>query len=103
MGAFNDLLTALDGIKEGDATLLDHSLVFAYTDVSNAKSHDINGLPIFLAGAASGKVRSGLHIDGRGDPITRAGLTMQQVMGVPVGNWGTKSLEANKAISEILM
>lgn len=103
MGAFNDLLTALDGIKEGDATLLDHSLVFAHTDVSNAKSHDVNGLPIFLAGTASGKVRSGLHIDGRGDPITRAGLTMQQVMGVPIGNWGTKSLEASKPISEILV
>ena len=38
-----------------------------------------------------------------GTPVSRVGLTLQQVMGVPVDRWGTKSLETNRAITEIMV
>src|SRR3954465_318212 len=87
MECFAALLAALDGVKEGDGTLLDHSLVLAYTDTSNAKLHAIDGIPMFLAGKAGGKVKTGMHIAGNSETTSRVGLTVQQAMGMAVDSW----------------
>jgi hypothetical protein len=99
---FADMLKELDGIPEGDGTLLDHSLVLAYTDTSFAKIHAVDGIPMFLAGSASGRVKGGYHIAGRSSPVSRVGLTVQHALGMPVTNWGQGSMATNMAISEIL-
>ena len=93
----------LASVREGDGTLLDNMLVLAHSDVSFAKVHDVLGIPAMLAGRAGGKLKPGLHINGNGDPITRIGLTCQQVMGVPVDKWGTQSMQTSKPIGEILV
>jgi hypothetical protein len=54
-------------------------------------------------GRAGGRIKTGLHISGRGDPVSRIGLTAMQVMGLPVEKWGTGSLQTSKIISEILV
>ena len=54
-------------------------LLFAYSECSFAKVHSLESIPMFVAGRANGKVRPGLHVDGNGDPVTRVGLTIQQV------------------------
>jgi hypothetical protein len=102
MECFAELVAALDGVKEGDGTLLDHCLVLAYTDTSNAKLHAIDGIPMFLVGSAGGRVRTGLHIAGNSETTSRVGLTVQQAMGLPVDHWGVASNQTNKPISEIL-
>ncbi len=102
MECFAELVAALDGIKEGDGTLLDHSLVLAYTDTSNAKLHAIDGIPMFLVGSASGKLRTGLHIAGHSETTSRVGLTVQQAMGLPVDHWGVGDNHTTKPISELL-
>ena len=53
-------------------------------------------------GKAGGKLKTGMYIAGNGDPITRVGLTLQQLMGLPVDKWGTGSLQTSKIITEIL-
>jgi len=102
MECFAELVAALDGIKEGDGTLLDHSLVLAYTDTSNAKLHAIDGIPMFLAGSASGKLKTGQHIAGNSETTSRVGLTVQQAMGLAVDTWGVDSNRTNKPIGELL-
>ena len=102
MQGFASLLAALDGIKEGNGTLLDHSLVMAYTDCSNAKLHAIDGIPMFLAGNANGKLKTGMHIAGNSETTSRVGLTVQQALGMVVDAWGADSNRTNKPISEIL-
>jgi hypothetical protein len=96
------LIGALDGVKEGDGTLLDHSLVLAYTDTSNAKLHAVDGIPMILAGSASGKLKTGQHYAGVGATTSRVGLTVQQAMGLSVDRWGTDSNQTNKPITEIM-
>jgi hypothetical protein len=96
------LIGALDGVKEGDGTLLDHSLVLAYTDTSNAKLHAVDGIPMILAGSASGKLKTGQHYAGVGATVARVGLTIQQAMGLSVDRWGTDSNQTNKPITEIM-
>ena len=102
MEAWVDFVQALANVREGAGTLLDNTLVFAHSDVSYAKNHDVTGIPVMLAGRAGGKVRTGIHINGAGEPITRLGLTMQQVMGIPVESWGTDSMKTERPVSEVL-
>ena len=102
MEAFATFLGALTAIKEGPGTLLDNCLVFATTESNYARLHTIDGLPVYLAGRAGGRVKTGLHVVGNGDPITRIGFTAMRVMGVPLEAWGTNSLRTAKPITEIL-
>ena len=102
MELFAMLLKELDSIPEGDGTLLDHSLVYAFTDVSFAKIHALDGIPILLAGGASGRMKTGHHIAGDGSPVSRAGLTVQKAMGLSVDGWGKGSMETKSPFTELL-
>lgn len=102
MQGWADFVTAMSAIKEGDGTLLDNMLVVAHSEVSYAKNHDVNGIPVMLAGRAGGKVKTGIHIASQGDPISRVGLTMQQLMGVPVDVWGTEAMRTSRTLTEII-
>ena len=61
------------------------------------------GIPMFSAGSAGGKVKTGLHIDGDGSPGCRLGYTALRLMGVDVPSWGDKSNNTSSEISEILV
>ena len=93
---------ALASFREGDGTLLDNTFVYATTDQSYAKIHSIEGIPMFSAGTAGGRVRTGLHIDGGGTPGCRLGYTAQRLMGVDIDSWGTKSNTTSSEIGDIL-
>ena len=103
MDGFATYLQILSSIKEGDGTLLDNSLIFATSETNYARVHTIDGIPTYLAGKAGGRVKAGLHVVGNGDPITRIGLTVMRLLGVPLEKWGTNSLQTNKMISEIVI
>jgi hypothetical protein len=103
MNGFAEFLHTMSSIKEGDGTLLDNSLIFATSETNYARVHTIDSVPMYLVGSAGGRVKTGMHIVGGGDPTTRVGLTAQQAMGVPVDTWGTGSLQTSKPISEILV
>jgi hypothetical protein len=101
METFASLVRILDSVKEGNGTLLDHSLVLATSESNYAKIHSIESLPIMVAGSAGGKWRSGQHIVGKGDPSSRVGLTIQQALGMPVSSWGDGAMKTSKPISEV--
>ena len=103
MEAWADLVERLAAIPEGDGTLLDNCLVLGHSDVSFAKVHGITGVPMMIAGRAGGAIRSGVHVAGETAPTSRVGLTIQQVMGLTVESWGSRSMEATHPISEILV
>jgi len=103
MEFFAMLIKALDDINEGDGTLLDHSLLLAYTDTGFAKLHTVDNIPMLLAGSASGRVKTGYHIAGGDGPVSRVGLTVQQAMGIPIDSWGAGSMQTKKPVSEILV
>jgi Protein of unknown function (DUF1552) len=103
MEAWVYLVQALDNVKEGDRTLLDNSLIFAHSETEFAKFHTIDNIPMMTAGSAGGRVKTGIYVDGEGTPVSRVGLTLQQAMGVSVDRWGTKSMETNKSLGEMLV
>ena len=102
MELFADMLKEMDGIQEGDGTLLDHMLIMAHTDSSYAKIHAVDGLPIFVAGGANGKWKTGNHIATGGSPVSRIGLTVLQAMGVPTDTWGAGPRVTKSTFTELL-
>jgi len=102
MVAWKDFLDAIAAVPEGDGTLLDNCMILAHSDCSIAKAHAVEGIPTMIAGGAGGRIRTGLHIAGRADPITRIGLTVQQALGLQVEKWGTRSMETNRTITELI-
>jgi len=102
LAAWGQFVATLAAVKEGDGTLLDNTLVFAQSDTQFAKTHSVVGIPVMIAGKAGGRVKTGIHIAGNGDPISRIGLTVQQIMGVTVDKWGTQSMQTGKSIGELI-
>lgn len=94
---------AFTKVKEGDGTLMDNVLIYATTDTAWARIHSLEGVPLFTAGRAGGRIKSGIHVDGGGSPVTRVGYTAMKVLGVDVPAWGTKSNNTSKEVSEILV
>jgi hypothetical protein len=102
MELFASFLKELDAIQEGDGTLLDHSLVMAFTDQSYARIHSVDGLPILVAGGANGRLKTGYHIAADNSPVSRVGLTLQNALGVAVDSWGRESLQVRTPYTELL-
>jgi hypothetical protein len=102
MGSLADTASALRNIREGDGTLLDRTLLLATSETGFAKIHSLENIPMMIIGKAGGRIKGGQHIQAKGDPATRVGLTVQQVMGVPASSWGTESLETSKTFTELL-
>jgi hypothetical protein len=102
MELFASFLKELDAIREGDGTLLDHCAVMAFTDQAYARIHSVDGLPILVAGGASGRLKTGYHIAGDNSPVSRVGLTLQKALGVSVDTWGRESLLVRSPYTELL-
>jgi hypothetical protein len=102
IAGFSTFLNALDSVKEGDGTLLDHALVLGYSDTGWAKIHQIDNIPMMIVGGANGRHKGGQHIKSAADPVTRISLTTQQLVGLPVGNFGMGDMATAKPITEIM-
>lgn len=59
---FARFLQKLDGIQEGDGTLLDHSMIVYGSAIGDGNRHNHNDLPILLAGRGNGSIATGRHI-----------------------------------------
>lgn len=102
MNGLAEMVKTLEGMREGDSTLLDRTLMLASTDTGLAKVHSLENFPLITAGRAGGRLKTGIHVHTNGDPATRVGLTLQQAMGLAINSWGTDSMTTNKSMTEVL-
>lgn len=95
---FSYFLTKLDALKEGNGTLLDHSLILYGSDLSVPTVHSQHDLPIILAGGAAGRIAGGRCIVYPGDttPLTNLYLTMLDKVGVPTEKLGDSTGKLNR-------
>ncbi len=87
MSFFAELVTLLDSINEGEGTLLDRTIVYAFTDHGEARLHSMKRYPVFTAGSGGGRLKTGYHIAAEGDTATRVPFTIQQALGIVNGSW----------------
>jgi len=61
-GHLAHLLERLDGIAEGEGTLLDHAMVAYGSGINDGNKHNYENLPILLAGGGCGTLSPGRHV-----------------------------------------
>lgn len=95
---FAYFLSKLDSLKEGNSTLLDHSLILYGSNLSVPTSHSQRDLPIILAGGAAGRIAGGRYLKFPGDttPLTNLYLTMLDKVGVPTEKFGDSTGRLNR-------
>ncbi|MEO1524062.1 MAG: DUF1552 domain-containing protein [Planctomycetota bacterium] len=89
---FAYFLDKLDSASDGDATLLDQSMVLYGSGISDGNRHDHGNLPIVLAGGAGGQIETGRLIDAGDEcPMANLFLSMLDCMGTPAESIGDSS------------
>lgn len=80
---FAEFIGKLKATKDGDGTLLDHSMIVYGSGLSDGNRHTHENLPLLLLGRGDGSLKPGRHIAyKRGTPVTNLYLTLLDRMGV---------------------
>jgi hypothetical protein len=92
-------LERLKATREGDGSLLDHSLVLYGSGMGNPNVHDHTNLPIIVAGGAAGNMKGGRHIKyDQPTPLANLHLTLLDKVGVRLDKFG----DSNGKVKELL-
>jgi hypothetical protein len=76
-------LEKLKNIQEGDANLLEKTLVIYGSPMGNSNTHNHKRCPLFLAGHANGLLRGNMHVKAAdGTPMANAMLTLLHGLGL---------------------
>src|SRR5580700_1990718 len=87
--SFAYLLKRLDETKDGDGTLLDHSMLLYGSGIRDGNIHDHQDLPLVLAGGKSAGIKGGRHIRYKPEtPMNNLLLTLLDKSGVPADTLG---------------
>jgi hypothetical protein len=62
IGLFADFLHKLDSYKDGDGSLLDHTILLYGSNMSNSNAHDHYPLPNVVVGGGYGRLNGGRHV-----------------------------------------
>lgn len=82
-------LSKMRSLKEGDKSLLDHSMVLFGSSLKDGNRHDPENLPLILAGRGKGTIRPGRRLRAaQKTPFNNLHLALLQRMGVTVDRFG---------------
>jgi hypothetical protein len=88
-GLFAFFLDRLKKTKDGDGTLLDHTMAVYGSAIADGNSHTHTNLPVVLAGHGGGKLTPGRHIVyAKGTPMTNLYVALMEHMDVPTEKLG---------------
>ena len=86
---FAGLVGRLAAIPEGEGSLLDSTMLFCGSSMSDGNAHDPDNLPILLAGGGGGTLAGGRHLKHDGErPLCDLHLAIAQRMGVAAEAFG---------------
>jgi hypothetical protein len=89
MSQYAHLSQTLKDTTIGDTNLLNQTLLYGISDVAEPQGHVMTNYHIILMGHAGGKIPGDRHLRPRGRKVTELMLTMQQVMGRDINEFGT--------------
>ncbi|WP_236644546.1 DUF1552 domain-containing protein [Sorangium cellulosum] len=101
MRCLNEFLTKLKDTPHGSSNLLDSSLVFVTSDTAWGKTHSRTEWPVLFAGKAGGRLRGDAHHNFPGDNLSKALLTVAQIMGSKATEIGIDAGRVNSPLQGI--
>ncbi len=98
---FAPLVKRLNEVKDGDGSLLDHTLLLYGAGIRDGNTHSHDNLPLALIGGRAAGIRGGRHIRFKQDtPMTDLLVTMLDKAGVSLDNFADSDGRLNQ-LSEI--
>jgi hypothetical protein len=95
--SFAYLVKRLDETKDGDGTLLDHTILLYGSSIRDGNIHDHIDLPLVLAGGKSAGIQGGRHIRYKPEtPMNNLLLTLLDKSGVPTDTLGDSTGKADQ-------
>jgi len=88
MKCLNEFLTIFKNTAHGASNLLDSTLVYVTSDTAWGKIHTREEWPVLFAGKAAGRLRGDEHHNFQGENLSKALLTIAQVMGSTATQFG---------------
>jgi hypothetical protein len=103
MRCLNEFLLNMKNTSHGAGTLLDQSLVYVTSDTAWGKIHTKTEWPVLLAGKAGGRIAGDQHVNFQGENLSRALLTVAQIMGSDKTEIGLDVGRATSALPGIMI
>ncbi len=82
------LIEELASRPEGDGSMLDHTLILTISDLGDGNRHDHKNMPFVLAGGQALGVQGGRMLDFNGDAHTKMLVSVANLMGVNINQFG---------------
>ena len=94
---FAYLIGKMDATKDGDGTLLDHTMLLFGSSIGDGNAHTHHDLPLVLVGGASSNIKGGRHIRYAPEtPMNNLLLTLLDKAGVPAETLGDSTGELDQ-------
>lgn len=85
---FAEFLEKMAATKEGNGSLLDHSLYLYGSGMGDSDAHDHTDLPIIVAGGAAGNMQGGRHVQyDKHTPMANLHLTLLNKVGIEMDSF----------------
>ena len=91
VGLFSTAIEKFASVKDGEASLLDQSMLMYGSGMSNGNRHSRENLPILLAGRGGGTISPGRYVDynwKKLTPLSNLYVEMLNRMGIPTTKFG---------------
>src|SRR5688572_25428228 len=89
---FSEFLDKLKATPDGDGNLLDHSLLYWGSGMSNGNLHDRSNPPAVLVGGAHGRMKGNRHVAAKQDePTANLLLALCQMAGAEIDKFGAST------------
>jgi hypothetical protein len=81
-------LEKLRATKDGEGSLLDHTLLLYGAGMSDSNVHDPRNIPLMLVGGPEQQIVGGRHLKYAGDSSAKLLVTLMEKLGAPVDQIG---------------
>jgi len=85
---FSYFLQKMNAISEGSGTMLDNSIIFFSSEISDGNRHNQTNRPILIAGSGGGQIKTGRHVILQDQLQPELFITLLNMMGVAVTKFG---------------
>lgn len=99
---FAEFLQKMKATKEGNGSLLDHSLYLYGSGMGDSDAHDHTDLPIIVAGGAAGNMQGNRHLQFEsGTPLSNLHLTLLNKAGVEMDSFADSTGQVDELFAPI--
>ena len=87
-------------MKEGDGTMLDHSMFLYGTGISDSNTHFHDDLPVALVGGAAAGIKGGRYVRyAKGTPLANMHVTVLDKLGMKVEKLGDSTGRLDRIVN----